>query len=351
MKKIITLLIVFAALLSGSVKAENYDLDVASWICIWEGTGTTSTDDNGYVTWTTAADYEALGIQNWSGTFTGYTGVYVEIGDVTFAGTDEESEWIQLFVQYSGGTNLKAEDYSGNTTLSVAISSDSTVTQICVQNKTAGDVIVLKSAYLSADEVEVGETLELDLSEMYLWSGSFDSLTLTATYNAQWDGCGIWLGGADWSDYQYLTVEWDAETVGSSVTSIWLIVEGYESSSQTTKGSITTGYLTPSVGIATLTLTEDVWNYVTQYYVQTDLGEDESVYGTETATVTFTKAYLWNKSTDNAIVIVSSDDAEVVSTTYYSLTGVASKEPTKGINIVRQLLSDGTYKTTKILVK
>ena len=350
MKKIITLLIVFAALVSGSVKAENYDLDVTSWTGIWGGTGTTSTDDDGYVTWTTAADYEALGIQNWSGTFSGYTGVYVEVGDVTFAGTDEDSEWIQLFVQYSGGTNLTAEDYSGNTTLSVAISSDSTVTQICVQNKTAGDVIVLKSAYLSADEVEVGETLDLDITYLYAsWGCTVSNCAIT--YTATWGGAAIWYSGADWTDYEYLTIEWD--TSGSYDGTISVTAQGYASQTDAETDYSDGKYDNPnnnqslfveySTGTATATLTEEVTPYVLQLFIQGSTISENAV--------TITKAYLWNESTDNAIVIVSSDDAEVVSTTYYSLTGVASKEPTKGINIVRQLLSDGTYKTTKILVK
>ena len=49
--------------------------------------------------------------------------------------------------------------------------------------------------------------------------------------------------------------------------------------------------------------------------------------------------------------IETPEAAEVVSTTYYTLGGVTSSVPVKGINIVKSVMSDGTVKVSKILVK
>lgn len=45
------------------------------------------------------------------------------------------------------------------------------------------------------------------------------------------------------------------------------------------------------------------------------------------------------------------DDAEVVSTSFFTVGGQAIAEPVKGVNIVRMVLSDGSVKTAKVLVK
>ena len=50
---------------------------------------------------------------------------------------------------------------------------------------------------------------------------------------------------------------------------------------------------------------------------------------------------------DSAVV----SDAEVVSTSFFTVGGQAIAEPVKGVNIVRMVLSDGSVKTAKVLVK
>lgn len=49
--------------------------------------------------------------------------------------------------------------------------------------------------------------------------------------------------------------------------------------------------------------------------------------------------------------IEAPEAAEVVSTTYYTIGGVTSSVPVKGINIVKSVMSDGSVKVSKILVK
>ena len=50
---------------------------------------------------------------------------------------------------------------------------------------------------------------------------------------------------------------------------------------------------------------------------------------------------------DNAV----GDDAEVVSVSFYTVGGQAVAAPAKGVNIVRTVLSDGTVKTAKVLIR
>ena len=49
--------------------------------------------------------------------------------------------------------------------------------------------------------------------------------------------------------------------------------------------------------------------------------------------------------------IVSPESKELMSTKYYSIGGVESSVPVKGINIVKSIYSDGTVEVHKILVK
>ena len=124
-------------------------------------------------------------------------------------------------------------------------------------------------------------TVEQDLSGMYGWSGTFDSSTLTATYAAQWDGMGVWLGGVDWSDYSTLTMEWDTQET-SDVTGLKLIVQYYDAENELVDGSILSDFVDYSEGIASIELDEDYKDNVAQWYIQSDAA----------GTVTFIKAYL-----------------------------------------------------------
>ena len=49
--------------------------------------------------------------------------------------------------------------------------------------------------------------------------------------------------------------------------------------------------------------------------------------------------------------VESATEAEVVSTTIYSLNGTVLSAPQKGINILRSVLSDGSVKVQKVLVR
>jgi hypothetical protein len=44
-------------------------------------------------------------------------------------------------------------------------------------------------------------------------------------------------------------------------------------------------------------------------------------------------------------------DAEVVSTSFFTVNGQAIAAPVQGVNIIRTVLSDGTVKTAKVLIK
>ena len=63
---------------------------------------------------------------------------------------------------------------------------------------------------------------------------------------------------------------------------------------------------------------------------------------------------LTKKGGDNRIdqpIVDNASDAKVVSVSFYTVGGQAIAEPVQGVNIVRTVLSDGTVKTAKVLVK
>lgn len=54
---------------------------------------------------------------------------------------------------------------------------------------------------------------------------------------------------------------------------------------------------------------------------------------------------------DSTAIVDTSVDAEVVATEYYTISGAKVSEPAKGVNIVKETLSNGTIVTSKIIVK
>ena len=152
---------------------------------------------------------------------------------------------------------------------------------------------ILVASSDSEEEETTTETVttQLSLSGMYGWSGTFDSSTLTATYAAEWDGMGVWLGGADWSDYSTLTVEWEVDESQTSITQLGLSVQY---TSAYSNGSVATPWVSYSTGFCTIDLDSSLSNDVYQWYIQADAA----------GTVTFTKAYLTGETTSSG----SSDD-------------------------------------------
>ena len=60
---------------------------------------------------------------------------------------------------------------------------------------------------------------------------------------------------------------------------------------------------------------------------------------------------VYGEGVTTGITGVTASDAEVVATEYYSPAGIRLAQPQGGINIVRQRMSDGTVKTTKVIMK
>jgi len=60
---------------------------------------------------------------------------------------------------------------------------------------------------------------------------------------------------------------------------------------------------------------------------------------------------LVKKGGDDHVDRAVAGDAEVVSTSFFTVNGQAIAAPVQGINIIRTVLSDGTVKTTKVLIK
>ncbi len=45
------------------------------------------------------------------------------------------------------------------------------------------------------------------------------------------------------------------------------------------------------------------------------------------------------------------EEADITATSYYDLQGRMLSEPSKGLNVVKETLSNGTYRTKKVIVK
>lgn len=60
---------------------------------------------------------------------------------------------------------------------------------------------------------------------------------------------------------------------------------------------------------------------------------------------------VYGEGVTSGIAGVEASGAEVVSTEYFSLSGTKLARPQSGVNIVRQKMSDGTVKTSKVMIK
>lgn len=58
-----------------------------------------------------------------------------------------------------------------------------------------------------------------------------------------------------------------------------------------------------------------------------------------------------NGNIASAIKSVATGDAEIVSTSYYNMSGMMLSHPQKGLNIIRHKMSDGTVKTIKVIIR
>jgi|GEM_PF-1983569 len=91
--------------------------------------------------------------------------------------------------------------------------------------------------------------------------------------------------------------------------------------------------------------------YVDRYWYETRSGEASNG-GWWMLSSSWTK--LTKKGGDNRIdqpIVDNASDAKVVSVSFYTVGGQAIAEPVQGVNIVRTVLSDGTVKTAKVLVR
>ncbi|MBR6250310.1 MAG: hypothetical protein IKR17_03820 [Bacteroidales bacterium] len=93
-----------------------------------------------------------------------------------------------------------------------------------------------------------------------------------------------------------------------------------------------------------------------QAYVQ-NISTDNYIYFAWWADAKITSAKLYKvksaeggQTTPTPVVNINVD-TDVVSTVYYTLTGAQVDEPQKGINIVKQTLTDGSTRVVKVLVK
>lgn len=137
--------------------------------------------------------------------------------------------------------------------------------------------------------------------------------------------------GVDMSDYSQVVLVAEAPTAD-----VWfqVMVNNTNEKDVTDKKGVNSVVGENKITVDLVNCTE-----ATQIYIQ---------YGEVGATVKVKEFYLVKKSTALKPVI---NNAELVNTEYFSLTGTKSKVAQKGFNIIRRTFSDGSVVTEKALIK
>ena len=159
-----------------------------------------------------------------------------------------------------------------------------------------------------------------------------------------------------------VTVVFSSNGVGASHTPIEFVVDGDLYCLGTEENPVTAWYIPNAMADAQPAFANgdylnEMFFEVTEAGQMIEIGvkKDEYIANDWTIFDTWTLMYYGDSSAQSpdgdASGIETPEAAEVVSTTYYTLGGVTSSVPVKGINIVKSVMSDGTVKVSKILVK
>lgn len=243
MKKLFTLFLL--TLFALGAKAGEVDI-TSSFSYTWNGEESFSTNEDGVIV------FEAVqwgGLASWRGAedWSGYEKLVVEFAEATTVGT-------QILIQGASPQVSQFAD-AGSTSLEATFAGHdmTAVSQVALQANAAGTVYV-KRIYLVEKENDqpVDPTQDQTLDLLPKFTGTWNEAETITTNSdgskeytsVEWGGMAAWLGGADWSNYDALIIEFaDATTCATKVavigpdielnqeagiTSITIPFEGYD---------------------------------------------------------------------------------------------------------------------------
>jgi len=330
MKKFLLSLVAVLGLSFGVQAAETEDLDL-SGMYVWSD-GSIS---DGVVTftkgWTGVAIW--LGETDWSN----YSKVTVEVSNVT------DMTAIQLYVEYNDGVEkstklVNVSDGVATATVELDKVGKASMKQIAIQPNAAGSLKVDR-IYLT-EAVEYAEGVNLTYDEYGNISASqFDGYSDDAKVVFTYNTTGTLTTGS--GEDEVSVVGWGTGSISS-----WLAAEGADP-----RSVAVCDVPIKALGDNTLSLTIAELKEALAFEGEWGKGIYWNMYSQGNSTSTRVSAVIYEvKDTSTPVVNINSE-VEIVATEYYSVSGVVSVTPQKGINIVKETLSDGSIRTRKLIVK
>lgn len=339
MKKFLLSLVAFVGLSVGAQAAETEDVSIETmgWsynaeYAYADGIGTiTLTGDWGQAStgWNDALD--------WS-----------KYGTMTVVIESYNNDWGKIYIKNQADQTIEKTFSTISTTTEVSIDLtenaevSSAVHQLAVQGKATGDVIKISRIYLTSS-VDYGDGVSLTMDE---WGN-----ILASEFEKFSDDAKVVF------TYKVTATKGSATTFNGwglgSIKDIGGTLDGYSVNVVKQEGENSISY---TVGeLKTLLAAHDatydryglIWNVWGQKKPW-DAADDESV--TDQITVERVSVVVYEVAEETSTPVRTiSTDAEVISIVYYNVLGVEVAQPQKGINIVKETLSDGTTRTRKIV--
>ena len=232
------------------------------------------------------------------------------------------------------GTITSQTEASLDLTLDATVASG--VYQLAIQGKSKDDVIKISKIYLT-EAVEYAEGVNLTYEEWGTISatqfdGYSDDAKVVFTYNTT----GTLTKGS--GEDEVSVVGWGTGSISS-----WLAADN-------SKVAVC-DVPVKALGDNTISLTIAELKEALAFEGEWGKGIYWNMYSQGNSTSTRVSAVIYEVKDTSTPVIEVNSDVEVVATEYYSVSGVVSVTPQKGINIVKETLSDGSIRTRKLIVK
>lgn len=338
MKKFLLSLVAVLGLSFGVQAAETEDVSIETMG--WSYNATYSYAD-GIGTITITSD--------WGQASTGWDPVldWSKYSKVTVVIESYANDWGKFYIKAKGDDAPTIEKEFGTITSQTEVSLDLTldatvasgVYQLAIQGKSKDDVIKISKIYLT-EAVEYAEGVNLTYDEWGNISASqFDGYSDDAKVVFTYNTTGTLTKGS--GEDEVSVVCWGTGSISS-----WLAAEGADP-----RSVAVCDVPVKALGDNTLSLTIAELKEALAFEGEWGKGIYWNMYPQGNSTSTRVSAVIYEvKDTSTPVVNINSE-VEIVATEYYSVSGVVSVTPQKGINIVKETLSDGSIRTRKLTVK